>query len=1139
MEDFVHLHVHTNFSLLDGACNIGELAKEAAKLGMKSIAITDHGVMYGIVDFYKTMKAAGIKPIIGSEVYMSKRGMTDKEPRIDDDQYHLVLLAKNDEGYKNLMKIVSAGFTEGFYYKPRVDMSVLKMHSKGLICLSGCLAGQIPELLLQGAYESAKDLALEFRDIFGEDSFYLEIQDHGILDQRRIIPDIISISKETGIPLVATNDVHYISKDDAPMHDVLLCIQTGKTLSDENRMKFTGSEFYLKSPEEMAALFSYIPEAVENTVKIAQKCNLELDFNSRFLPSFDVPEGFNQDEYLEKLCYEGASKRFGTVTPEIKERLDFELNTIKKMGFSSYFLVVWDFISFAHKNDIMVGPGRGSAAGSLAAYCLYITNIDPLRFHLLFERFLNPERISMPDIDIDFCYERRQEVIDYVVEKYGKDRVAQIVTFGTMAARGAIRDVGRVLGYPYGEVDKIAKMVPLELGITLQNALELNPELKTQYREKDKVRALLDIAMALEGFPRHASTHAAGVVISRDPVVEHVPLHKLGDANVSTQYTMTALEELGLLKMDFLGLRTLTVLRDALRLIHHTEGTDIDLDKLPLDDKGVYEMLGRGDTAGVFQLESTGMRNLLTELKPEGFQDITAVIGLYRPGPLGSGAASDFIKSKNGRKTINYLHPLLEPILSETYGIILYQEQVMRIAQELAGFSLAQADILRKAMGKKQQEVMQAQRETFLKGCAEKGIDGDTAAKIFEDISYFAGYGFNKAHTAAYAVIAYQTAYLKAHYPVEFLAALLTSVKDNSDKVASYIAEGQHTDNVEVLPPDINESYEAFTVIDNKIRFGLTAVKNVGGGVAASIIAVRKEKGSFVSFGDFVDKAGTFINKRVLESLIKSGAFDSFGAHRSQLLKVYEDALSRAQHQERRGMKNQISFFEMMEEEQIPDDTFPDIPEYPKSQLLAMEKEMLGIYVSGHPLLEYEDEIKEKANFFSSDLNDEGISKIYHSVTVAGIVTGIKEKTTRNNNLMVFADLEDLSGTMEVIVFPVIYEKYRHLLNVDSKILARGRLDLREDEAPKIIVEEVSPLGKNAGSATLVVSLNRSEEDTLTKLGSIIKDYPGQTQVAVYVKDEGESYIIEGSGLRVSEDLMRHINGLPGLGSCIICDKLS
>ena len=1073
MAEFVHLHVHTNYSLLDGACEIDRLARRLSELGMKSCAITDHGAMYGVIDFYKKMLAYGIKPIIGAEVYMAERTMQDKEPGVDDEQYHLVLLAKDIQGYKNLMKLVSLGFTEGFYYKPRIDMDILAKYSEGLIALSGCLAGRIPSLLLKGNFDEAKNIALQLNSIFGQDNFFIEVQDHGLLDQRRIINDLIRLSQETGIPLVATNDVHYIQKEDALAQDVLMCIQTGKTLDEENRMKFESSEFYLKSPEEMASLFSYIPEALENTIRIAESCNVTLDFGTIHLPSFRVPEGLTEDEYLNRLCYKGARERYPEITGEIKQRLDYELETIKKMGYSSYFLIVWDFINFARQNGIMVGPGRGSAAGSLVAYCLYITNIDPLKYNLLFERFLNPERISMPDIDVDFCYERRQEVIDYVVRKYGQDRVAQIVTFGTMAARAAIRDVGRVMGYPYGEVDRIAKMVPAELGITIENALTLNPELKKLYEENERIRRLIDIAKDLEGFPRHASTHAAGVVISKDPIVEHVPLHKLGDSNVTTQYTMTALEELGLLKMDFLGLRTLTVIRDAINIIRRTKNVEINLDKLPLDDKKVYEMLSQGNTAGVFQLESTGMRNLLKELRPETFQDVAAIIGLYRPGPLGSGAAEDFIKSKNGLKPIKYLHPKLEPILSETYGIILYQEQAMKIAQELAGFSLAQADILRKAMGKKQQDVMAAQRESFVNGCVKNGIDKVTAEKIFDEISYFAGYGFNKAHSAAYAVIAYQTAYLKAHFPVEYMAALLTSVIDNSDKVAHYINECRHL-GIKVLPPDINESYESFTVVSDKIRFGLTAVKNVGHNVARAIIMARKSEGKFTSFTDFVEKVSGDLNKKALESLIKSGAFASIGAKRSQLLAIYEDTLTRIQKEQRQGMKNQISLFQILDDTASYGESLPDVPEFPSAELLAMEKDMLGIYLSGHPLSEFERELSENVTFYLGDKNNDNIDK--KEVLVGGIITGIQTKATRNESIMAFINIEDLTGSMEAIVFPTVFEKYKSLLHPDSKVYIKGRIDSKEDEAPKLLVEEIRPLGKRESEGTVVFTVSNGDQ---------------------------------------------------------------
>lgn len=1134
MAEFVHLHVHTNYSLLDGACEIDRLARRLSELGMKSCAITDHGAMYGVIDFYKKMLAYGIKPIIGAEVYMAERTMQDKEPGVDDEQYHLVLLAKDIQGYKNLMKLVSLGFTEGFYYKPRIDMDILAKYSEGLIALSGCLAGRIPSLLLKGNFDEAKNIALQLNSIFGQDNFFIEVQDHGLLDQRRIINDLIRLSQETGIPLVATNDVHYIQKEDALAQDVLMCIQTGKTMDEENRMKFESSEFYLKSPEEMASLFSYIPEALENTIRIAESCNVTLDFGTIHLPSFRVPEGLTEDEYLNRLCYKGARERYPEITGEIKQRLDYELETIKKMGYSSYFLIVWDFINFARQNGIMVGPGRGSAAGSLVAYCLYITNIDPLKYNLLFERFLNPERISMPDIDVDFCYERRQEVIDYVVRKYGQDRVAQIVTFGTMAARAAIRDVGRVMGYPYGEVDRIAKMVPAELGITIENALTLNPELKKLYEENERIRRLIDIAKDLEGFPRHASTHAAGVVISKDPIVEHVPLHKLGDSNVTTQYTMTALEELGLLKMDFLGLRTLTVIRDAINIIRRTKNVEINLDKLPLDDKKVYEMLSQGNTAGVFQLESTGMRNLLKELRPETFQDVAAIIGLYRPGPLGSGAAEDFIKSKNGLKPIKYLHPKLEPILSETYGIILYQEQAMKIAQELAGFSLAQADILRKAMGKKQQDVMAAQRESFVNGCVKNGIDKVTAEKIFDEISYFAGYGFNKAHSAAYAVIAYQTAYLKAHFPVEYMAALLTSVIDNSDKVAHYINECRHL-GIKVLPPDINESYESFTVVSDKIRFGLTAVKNVGHNVARAIIMARKSEGKFTSFTDFVEKVSGDLNKKALESLIKSGAFASIGAKRSQLLAIYEDTLTRIQKEQRQGMKNQISLFQILDDTASYGESLPDVPEFPSAELLAMEKDMLGIYLSGHPLSEFERELSENVTFYLGDKNNDNIDK--KEVLVGGIITGIQTKATRNESIMAFINIEDLTGSMEAIVFPTVFEKYKSLLHPDSKVYIKGRIDSKEDEAPKLLVEEIRPLGKRESEGTVVFTVSNGDHLDMNALKDFISNHMGNDRVVIYIKETAKSYLLD-KKMEASRENLNMLASITGLRNCTFWDKL-
>lgn len=1140
MAGFVHLHVHTNFSLLDGACDIGRLAGRAKELGMDAMAITDHGVMYGVIDFYKTMKAAGIKPIIGCEVYFARRTIKDRQPGIDDEQYHLVLLAENQTGYRNLVKLVSKGFIEGYYYKPRVDKELLREHSEGLIALSACVAGEIPQYILKGEYEKARRAALEFNDIFGEGNFYLEIQDHGLKEQKLVNPELVNLSRETGIPLVATNDVHYILKSDADFHDAMLCIQTGKTVKDEDRLKFDTSEFYLKSEEEMRRLFPHLAEACDNTVRIAERCNVELEFGKVHLPSFEVPAGFTEDSYLEKLCYEGLRKRYSEITPEIKNRLDYELEVIKKMGYSSYFLIVWDFVNFARKNGIMVGPGRGSAAGSLVAYCLYITNIDPLKYNLLFERFLNPERVTMPDIDVDFCYERRQEVIDYVVSKYGADRVAQIGTFGTMAARAAIRDVGRVFGYPYGEVDAVAKMVPMELGMTIEKALTINPELKKLYTENEKIRKLLDTAKALEGFPRHASTHAAGVVISSQPLVELVPLHRVGDSTVSTQFTMTALEELGLLKMDFLGLRTLTVIQDALRLIKRSRGLDLDLEKIPLDDKKVYDLISRGETTGVFQLESSGMRNLLKELKPERFEDIIAVIGLYRPGPLGSGAADEFIRNKNNPENIKYLHPKLEPILRETYGIILYQEQVMKIAQELAGFSLAQADILRKAMGKKQQEVMEAQRNSFIRGCIKNGIDEKTAEKIFEEISYFAGYGFNKSHAAAYALVAYQTAYLKAHFPVEFMAALLTSVRHNTDKVAQYIAECRHM-GIEVLPPDINESLEVFAAVDGKIRFGLTAVKNVGENVARAIIKCREEKGRFVSFSDFCEKMDQAqLNKKAVESLIKSGAFDSQGAKRSQLMRIYEDVLSRAHKNQKQAAQGQLSLFEMIDGGEAMDDDLPDIPEYPQSEILSMEKEVLGLYLSGHPLKEYEDILNRKTTLKSSDLKGDEVDIEDNSqVTVGGIITDIKMKSTKGEKLMAFITLEDLTGSMEIIAFPTVYEKFSDRLKQDSKVLIRGRVDLKEEEMPKIIAEEIEPLEKKK-EGTLVVLLSENDGNKILEdLKQFFLLHPGNVPVTIYSgADDMKAILVDKSYyVNFSAEFSKKICSMVGPQNCLFIEK--
>lgn len=1102
MTDFVHLHVHTEYSLLDGAARVKALVERAAAMGMKSIAITDHGTMYGVVDFYKACKKHSIKPIIGCEVYVAPRCMQDRAAGTDDANYHLVLLAKNNTGYKNLVKLCSIASLEGFYYKPRIDKKTLKQYSEGIIALSACLAGQIPALLKQNRYDEAQALAQEYDEIFGRGNFYLELQDHGIHEQKLINVQLIKISRNTQIPLVATNDVHYMDRSDFTIHDVLLCIQTGKSIDDENRLKFPTPEFYLKSPDEMKDMFSYIPEALENSVKIAENCEVELDFGSLHLPEFEVPQGYNSDTYLKKLCFEGAKYRFGAITPSIKDRLEYELKVISQMGYSGYFLIVRDFIRFARENRITVGPGRGSAAGSLVAYCLQITNIDPLKYNLLFERFLNPERVSMPDIDVDFCYERRQEVINYVTEKYGADRVSQIITFGTMAARAAIRDVGRALGMSYADVDKIAKLVPFELGVTIDKAIEMNPELKKRYNEDEKVRKLIDISRALEGLPRHASTHAAGVVISRLPLTEYVPIQKTSDGIITTQFPMNDLEELGLLKMDFLGLRTLTVITDTLSTIKKLHDLDFDINSIPLDDDKTYALLSRAETIGVFQLESSGMQNLLRELKPSVFDDIAAVVGLFRPGPLGSGAADDFINSKHGRKPITYLHPKLEPILNETYGVILYQEQAMRIAQELAGFSLARADILRKAMGKKKQDVMDDQRKAFIEGCFENGIVKETAGKIFDMIAYFAGYGFNKAHTAAYAMLAYQTAYLKAHYPVEFMAALLTSVMDNSDKVAGYIEECRHM-GISVLPPDINESLSGFTVVDGKIRFGLAAVKNVGRGAVIAIINARKQNGPFLTLMDFCQRVNSRdINKKALESLIKGGAFDTLGARRAQLLAVYEKILENTQSDNRSNLDGQVSFFSIMDEQDklaMTNYEYPNIPELPKKEMFSQEKEMLGLYITGHPLDEHSETLSKIVTNTGRDFMA-GESVVYDgaAVVIAGIITSIVTKTTKANRIMAFVTIEDLHGPIEILLFPGIYENFAHLVKKDRVVIVKGKASVKEEEGAKVLCDEIRAFDVATSHKIYLRFDGNINDEQILAVKELIKHNPGDIPVFIW-----------------------------------------
>ncbi|HOE56850.1 MAG TPA: DNA polymerase III subunit alpha, partial [Bacillota bacterium] len=1038
MENFVHLHVHTEYSLLDGAGKIEELVAKAKELGMESIAITDHGVMYGVVDFYKQAKKHGVKPIIGCEVYVAPRTMGDRDPKLDAGQYHMVLLAENEEGYNNLIKLVSMGFTEGFYYKPRVDIETLRKYSKGIIALSACLAGAIPENIVNGNYEAAKAAALLYNDVFGEGNFYLELQDHGIKEQSLVNQEVIRLSRETGIPLVATNDVHYVKKEDAAVQDILLCIQTGKTVLEEDRLKFQGQEFYLKSQEDMYELFKYIPEALENTEKIAEKCSLDFSFGQVHLPVFDVPEGYTSDTYIRKLCYDGLKKKYGGITDELKDRAEHELSVITSMGYSDYYLIVWDYVKFAKDNGIMVGPGRGSGAGSLVAYCLGITNIDPIKYNLIFERFLNPERISMPDFDVDFCYERRQEVIDYVVGKYGKDRVAQIITFGTMAARAAIRDVGRALDIPYAQVDLIAKKIPFEIGMTIEKALAANSELRKLYEEDEGAKHLIDMSKAVEGMPRHSSTHAAGVVISEKAITEYVPLQMNEDV-ITTQFAMGTLEELGLLKMDFLGLRTLTVIRDTLRLIEEKGAEVPDVDNLKYDDPNIFRMISQGDTYGVFQLESGGMVQCFKELKPNCLEDIIAGISLYRPGAMDQ--IPMYIRNKHNPDKIRYMHPALEHILDVTYGCIIYQEQVMQIVRDLGGYSMGRSDIVRRAMGKKKADVMAKERENFINGivdeagnivvagCVRNGIPAKTAAEIFDEVAKFAGYGFNKSHAAAYAIIAYQTAWLKYYYPVEFSAALITSVMGNTKKVAEYI---QHCKGIgiEVLPPDINESSVSFTVRENKIRFGLAAVKNVGINAILSIIKARKERSRFEGLYDFLQKIDySVINKRTVESLIKCGAFDRFGVYRSRMLAVYEKLIDSIQLQKKTNVEGQISLFDTMEESRnLIGNIYPEINEHPKKNLLAMEKEMIGLYISGHPLEEYEPELKSSVTVTTADLLTDIESETQNmgnnpeldgkKVTMGGIITSVKQKTTKTNNMMAFVELEDLYGTLEIIVFP-------------------------------------------------------------------------------------------------------------------------
>ena len=1112
---FTHLHVHTEYSLLDGSSKIGELAARAKELGMDSMAITDHGVMYGVIDFYRAARAAGIKPIIGCEVYVSPGSRFDRETVHGEDRYyHLVLLAENNTGYQNLMKIVSKGFVDGFYYKPRIDEEVMREYHEGIIALSACLAGEVPRYLEKGLYEDAKAAAKRHLEIFGDGNYFLELQDHGIPMQRQVNQGIMRLSKELNIPLVATNDCHYINAEDWEAHDILLCIQTGKKVSDENRMRYEGGQYYVKSEEEMRQLFPYAPEAIENTHKIAERCNVEIEFGVTKLPRFDVPDGYDSWGYLNHLCDEGFALRYPDDDGTLRARLDYELGTIKSMGYVDYFLIVWDFINFAKSHGIAVGPGRGSAAGSIVAYCLKITDIDPIRYQLLFERFLNPERVSMPDIDVDFCYERRQEVIDYVVEKYGKDQVAQIVTFGTLAARGVIRDVGRVMDLPYNLCDQVSKMVPAELNITLDLALQKNPELKTLYESDEQVKKLIDMSKRLEGLPRHTSMHAAGVVISRTSIDEYVPLSRGADGTIVTQFTMTTLEELGLLKMDFLGLRTLTVIQDAVKMIEKDYGVKLDLEHIDYDDKKVMDSLGTGKNEGVFQLESGGFKTFMKELKPTTLEDIIAGISLYRPGPMDF--IPKYLKGKNDPASITYTCPQLEPILKPTYGCIVYQEQVMQIVRDLAGYTLGRSDLVRRAMSKKKAAVMAKERQNFVygnaeegvKGCIANGIDEKTANQIYDDMTDFAKYAFNKSHAAAYAVVAYQTAFLKFYYPKEFMAALMTSVMDNTTKVSEYILACRNM-GIPILPPDINEGYSGFSVSGNGIRYGLSAIKSVGRAVVDVIIAERESGGLFKNLDDFVSRmSNKEVNKRTLESFIKSGALDTLPGTRKQKLIVSGDLLESKSKEKKTVMEGQLSFFDIATEEEKDNFqiTFPNVGEYDKQTLLAFEKETIGIYVSGHPMEEYRELWEKNVTARTSDFVVDEVGKTIvednSNVVIGGMITSKKVKTTKTNQLMAFITIEDLVGTVEVLVFPKIYEKNRPSFTEENKVFVRGRASIGDDPVGKLICEEVIPFTDIPNELWLQFENQAFYESHIDDVMAALRDSDGKDRVIMYLKEE-------------------------------------
>ena len=1112
--EFTHLHVHTEYSLLDGSNKIKEYVARVKELGMDSAAITDHGVMYGVIDFYRAAREAGINPILGCEVYVAPGSRFDREVGSGDDRYyHLVLLAENNQGYSNLMKIVSKAFVEGFYYKPRVDLELLEKYHEGIIALSACLAGEVARYLARGMYEDAKIAALRYQDIFGKGNFFLELQDHGIPEQQTVNQQLLRMHRETGIDLVATNDVHYTMAEDAEPHDVLLCLQTQKKLSDENRMRYEGGQYYVKSPEEMARLFPYALEALENTHRIAERCHVEIEFGVTKLPKYDVPDGLTSWEYLNKLCYEGLEQRYHPVTEELKKRLDYELSTIKNMGYVDYFLIVWDFIKYARDNDIMVGPGRGSAAGSLVAYTLGITQLDPIRYDLLFERFLNPERVSMPDIDVDFCFERRQEVIDYVRRKYGDDCVVQIVTFGTLAARGVIRDVGRVLDMPYAQVDTIAKMIPQELNITIDKALGMNPEFRKAYEEQDDIHRLIDLAKRLEGLPRHTSMHAAGVVISQKDVSEYVPLSRAQDGSIVTQFTMTTLEELGLLKMDFLGLRTLTVIQNAVKMVEKSTGMLLDMQKIDYNDKKVLDSLGTGRTDGVFQLESAGMKSFMKELKPQSLEDVIAGISLYRPGPMDF--IPQYIRGKNRPDTIRYDCPQMEPILKPTYGCIVYQEQVMQIVRELAGYTLGRSDLVRRAMSKKKASVMAKERQNFVYGNVEEGVPGciangiseEIANKIYDEMTDFAKYAFNKSHAAAYAVVSYQTAYLKYYYPVEFMAALMTSVVEMPNKVAEYISVCRQM-GIRILPPDINHGVYGFSVDNGSIRYALSAIKSIGRPVIEGIVREREEHGEYTSLKTFIERNIDQINKRVVENLIKAGALDCLEGNRNQKMTVYTQIIDSINQDKKHTMAGQLSLFDIAPEEDKKEFEIrmPQAAEYPKEMILTFEKEVLGIYLSGHPLERYRNMMEKMISAKTSDFqpdDETGIPEVYDNqkVIVGGMITDKTIKYTKNNKVMAFLTVEDLVGTVEVVVFPRDYEKCQMFLNEDARLFIQGRVSAEDDKASKLILEKVRLFDDMPRELWLQFESREEYAKAETGLVDDLMESRGNSTVVIYLKD--------------------------------------